>query len=259
MPSMMSIDLEGELGKYKEDSDSRKAALAGAFSALSQVWRARYGSLPTIGKIISTDSRKSVDSAQTNPYEQIMSRLRITPEQFARRPRYMVIGGRNSSELEKFIEGKSNVGYHASSMLTNCNEFTTLPQPEGRWFITLSNAELGLDDWVTTTQLLGTNDDVDNQGNPAPFTKGIGQGLGLELCLPEVGVYQRAADQEQPLGDAYWMAMKPIADSDGSPSVFQLERYEGGFWLLDGWAYPARRWNPRDRLVWALPQVTSKP
>ena len=62
------------------------------------------------------------------PYEQLVSRLRITPEQFARRSRYMVIGGRNSSELEESIEGKSNVGNYARSMIRN-HEFTTLSQP----------------------------------------------------------------------------------------------------------------------------------
>lgn len=191
-------------------------------------------------------------------YEQIRRRLGFTPEQFLRRLKYMVIGGRSSSKLEKFIDGKFNMANSARSMVKN-NEFTTLPKQEGRWFITLSNSELGLANCVTTVQLLGTNDDVDNQGNPAPFTKGKGQGLGLELCLPEVGVYQRAADQEQPLGDAYWIAMKPISDSGGFPSVFGLERLRGSSWLRGGLAFPGHRWDPQDRLVWALPQVTSNP
>lgn len=192
-------------------------------------------------------------------YEQIISRLRITPEQFAQRSRYMEIGGRNASELEKFIEGKSEVGDYVRSMVRNQDEFTTLPQPDGRWFITLSNTELGIDNWVTTAQLLGTKEDVDKQGNPAHFSKGIGQGLGLELCLPEAGIYQRAADQGQPLSDVYWMAMKPITDSGGNPNVFRLERGEGGLWLNGRWAFPGHRWDPQSRLVWALPQVPSKP
>lgn len=116
-------------------------------------------------------------------------------------------------------------------------------------------AELGLDDWVTTNQLLGTKDDVDNQGNPAPFTKGIGQGLGFELCPLEVGVYQRAADQGQPLGDAYWMAMKPITASDGNPDVFELGCRRGGLWLVGAWAVPGDGWDPQNRLVWALPKL----
>lgn len=196
------------------------------------------------------------------PYEQIVSKLRITPEQFASRARYLEIGGRNASQLEKFIKGKRNVQGIARSIIRNPNEFKTLARSEGRWFVLLANTELGLlDDFIMSDQLLGTETDVDSQGKPAPFTKGRGQELGLKLCLPETGIYQAAADQDQPLDDVYCIAMKPITASYGYPSIFGLGRDSDGLWLRDVWISPGpgRWWYPSARLVWALPQVASKP
>ncbi|MFI5205361.1 MAG: hypothetical protein ACHQVK_00305, partial [Candidatus Paceibacterales bacterium] len=112
---------------------------------------------------------------------------------------------------------------------------------------------------ATTAQILGTKDDVDEQGSPAPFTKGRITELGFELCPPEVGVYQRLIDRNQEMNTAYWIAMKPMSASDGYPHVFKLARHRGGLWLDDDWAVPGIRWGPEGRLVISFPQVTSKP
>lgn len=53
----------------------------------------------------------------------------------------------------------------------------------------------------------------------------------------------------------YYIAHEPIADRSGDPSVFGLVRDEDGLWLCDGWADPRRRWDPENRLVFALRNI----
>lgn len=79
-----------------------------------------------------------------------------------------------------------------------------------------------------------------------------GDELGLDKCDPRVGPYQRMADKDQKMNDVYWIAMDPIAGSDGDRSVFELVRYEYGTWLHSRWAPPDNRWNPEDRIVFSL-------
>lgn len=56
----------------------------------------------------------------------------------------------------------------------------------------------------------------------APYREFLkaGKTKGYNLCEPEVGLYLRLQDLNQPLNDIYWMAMEPILDRDGHPSVF---------------------------------------
>lgn len=55
-----------------------------------------------------------------------------------------------------------------------------------------------------------------------------GQAKGYNVCDPEVGLYLRLQDTEQPLWDWYWVAMEPISDRYGDPRVFALEHYGHG-------------------------------
>lgn len=79
-----------------------------------------------------------------------------------------------------------------------------------------------------------------------------GQSAGYNLLHPEVGLYLRLQDTEQPLGDLYWIAMKPVADRSGRPSVFALAHDESGLWLDAAWVNPSDRWIPDGRLVFSL-------
>lgn len=238
----MSIDLERELGKVKGDSAQVKLAKAGV--AWSQAWRELYGALPTIGKVTQPGNSKT---AETAAIEKQISSWDLG------------IGGKNPSELEKLLkDAKIETGSFARSMIRN-SEFTTLPEPTTIRLGMLSVADMGFEGVATTAQILGTKEDIDEQGNTAPFTKGRIAELGFELCPPEVAVYQRLHDKNQEMNTAYWIAMKPIADSDGDPDVFGLGRNALGLWLLDDWASPDSRWLPGNRLVVSVPQVTSKP
>lgn len=167
--------------------------------------------------------------------------------------------GKSPSELERMLKNaKVETGSYARSMIRS-QEFTILPEPTPIRLGMLSVADMGFEGVATTAQILGTKEDVDEHGNAAPFTKGRITELGFELCPPEVGVYQRLHDKNQELNTAYWIAMKPIAGSDGHPRVFELGRDGLGLWLYDDWARPGRRWRPGRRLVVSVPQVTSKP
>lgn len=151
--------------------------------------------------------------------------------------------------IKDLDNAKVNFPY-AKTMIEN-REFTVSP-PETIKTVRLKVADLGLKNGGTTAEIIGTKDDVDRDGNPAPFTKGKMTEMGLGLCPDDFGVYKRLEDTNQPLGDYYWIAMQPIADRDGDPHVFELYRDGGGLWLNDGWADPDGWWGPEDVIVFRL-------
>ena len=74
----------------------------------------------------------------------------------------------------------------------------------------------------------------------------------MDLCPAEVGPhYWRTRDQEWD-GVSTRIAMYPITDSDGDPSVFFVERDADGTWLNYDWAYPTYRWYPDYRFLFRL-------
>lgn len=76
---------------------------------------------------------------------------------------------------------------------------------------------------------------------------------GLDLCLAEVGPHLRLVDKDQPRGTWYWIAMKPITDSDGSLIVFYVRRGgDGGRWLLTNIAHPKYHWLLDYAIVFVL-------
>ena len=78
------------------------------------------------------------------------------------------------------------------------------------------------------------------------------QDFGLDLCPAEVGPHLRLNYKDQPLGEWFSIAMKQIADPDGYPNVFYLERYEDGVWLDYNWAKPEYKWDPDNELIFRL-------
>lgn len=237
----MAAELE-KLAQYYADKGN--LARAKIYAGLAQEERANSGPETFFPDIKQGTSR--VASCET-----ILANLGV-------RPFDLEIGGKKPTNLEKLLKDVSYTSDYAKSLIGNRNEFYTLPGQTNIRLAMLPNHALGFNGWATTAQVLGTKDDVDDNGKPAPFTRGRGQELGFELCPPEVGIYQRKADTKQELGDTYWIAMKPIADRHGYPHVFGLGRGEDGLWLGGIWAYPNYRWSPEYRLVWALPQVASK-
>lgn len=168
----------------------------------------------------------------------------------------LAIGGRSKNQLGNDLKQKNIECNYVEDMIEN-PDFTTLPASEVIKTVRLKVQDLGFKNGATTTEIIGTKDDIDEHGKPAPFTKGRITRLGLDLCLPEVGIYQRLKDTKQPLGEWYYIAMKPLTDRVGFPGVFELARVVGGgLWLVRQWALPAHRWSPEDRFVFSLRKET---
>jgi len=140
--------------------------------------------------------------------------------------------------LSQLAERQINISRFALDMLEN-PDFTTLKEKQQITIVRLKVKDLDLNGYPTTNQVYS---------RAAEF--------GLDLCLPEVGIYQRLKDINQSLGDPYYIGMKQIADSRSGPRVFGLGRREGVLWLLDRWAEPDDGWDPGSEFVFSLRKKT---
>ncbi|MDP3793965.1 MAG: hypothetical protein Q8R07_04415, partial [Candidatus Uhrbacteria bacterium] len=156
------------------------------------------------------------------------------PEKKIRREN-VEIGGKSAEQLISEMEAAGiNISDYAKSMLKN-REFVPGKNPEEATLIRLTVADLGFKSSATTDQIYER-----------------AQTLGLELCPADTGPNYRLKYQNQPLNEWICMGMKQIADSDGRPDVFLLERDDGGLWLGGYWARPDREWYPRHEFVFRL-------
>lgn len=162
------------------------------------------------------------------------------PEARIRRSQ-LEIGGKTAQELERELEQKGFKIYDYARDMLRSKDFTTQKNPETIDLVRLKVRDLGFTDYVTTDQLYAR-----------------AQELGLELCPAEVGPHQRLEDVDQPMEDHYRIAMKQIADRNGDPSVFYLERRLDGLWLYYDIAYPTHMWNPNDEFVFRLRKISSE-
>ena len=158
--------------------------------------------------------------------------------------------GKSKVELMRDLDYEK-INYPYAKAMIESHEFTVSP-PETIITVRLKVADLGLKNGGTTAEIIGTKDDVDEHGNPAPFTKGKMTDMGLVLCPDDFGIYRRLKDSTQPLDDYYWIAMRPIADRGGYPRVFGLHRREDGLWLHGYWAEPDLGWDPEGVVVFRL-------
>jgi hypothetical protein len=157
----------------------------------------------------------------------------------------LTIGGKTAQELlAELASNKIKVGSYARSMVEN-PEFTTLPEPTTMEVGLVRVGDLGIKkDYPTTADIIGTKDDVDEQGNSIPFTKGKISELGLELLPPEALLHQLLENVDKlQRCEVIIAGMKPIADFGGHPSVFCVVRSDDG-WLSSYWAEPSDRWRP---------------
>ena len=77
--------------------------------------------------------------------------------------------------------------------------------------------------------------------------------LGLDLAPAEAGPALRLAMKEQLMGDYFCVAMEPLVDRDGFPSVFYVDRDEDGSWLGSGGGNAGRQWDPGYSFAFSLP------
>jgi hypothetical protein len=158
----------------------------------------------------------------------------VLPEGAIRLPD-LTIGGRTAKQLESALSSEGlKVGDWARSMLRS-REFTTLPEEQTLSLVRVKVADLGLAGYPTTDQIYAKAND-----------------LGLELCPAEAGPQLRLAYKDQPMDEWLYVGMKQIADSDGNPNVFKLDRHTDDSWLYSVWAKPDHQWDPKNEFVFSL-------
>jgi hypothetical protein len=156
------------------------------------------------------------------------------------------IGGLTEEELERQIKSKKDsqgrnyqIYSYAESMMRN-RDFTVSKKPEQIELVHLKVRDLGFAQNPTTNELYAKAKE-----------------LGLELCPAETGPhlrlkYEDVFKREQPISEYLRVAMKQIADSDGYPGVFGVDRDDDGFWLYNDWAEPANGWDLGSEFVFRL-------
>lgn len=158
------------------------------------------------------------------------------------------IGSMTAEQLEQALEDADiKTSTYSKSMLRNKKQFIDpvnkrhkelKGEAETLDLVRLRVRDLGFTSNPTTRELLGK---FDHEGNfvEAKYL----QKLGLELCPPETGPYQRLADTDQQLDNWYDIGMQPVTASDDLPSVFSCKRRGGDTSLDFGWAGSVRRWD----------------
>lgn len=149
------------------------------------------------------------------------------------------IGGKTADWLEEELrQAGVNISSFAQDMLHSPN-FTTLKELQRLETVWVKVQDLGLSGTPTTGQIYDRAKE-----------------LGLELCPAEAGPHLRLAYKYQPLGEGFVIAMKQIADRDGDPHVFYLERDDDGLWLDGDWASSDNEWGLGGGFVFALRKNT---
>src|SRR3989344_2000458 len=217
------------LASYLNNADKAKAGLATSVIAINLTWRELYGDFSFPG-----------------------SRLHHHLEGKASTER-LEMGGKDPQRLLKEVDKlkiagrKVEIGSYARGMAES-TEFEYLPERAPVDLVTAEVRDLTSTPNPTTAELIGTEKDTDEQGNPAPFTRGLMTKLDLNFVPHETAFeYLLQNGSKLQVGDVRWMAMRPITGSDGNPRVFALARDENGAWLRSTWANPVHRWHPEDR------------
>lgn len=150
----------------------------------------------------------------------------------------VTIGGKSEKVLIKELKDSMiNVSEYTENMIKN-PDFIRKLSPARKDFDTvrLHVKDLGIPkDYPTTTEIYKRAEE-----------------LGLTLCPAEVGPHYRLQYMNQPMGEWFYIGMKPIAGPHGYPNVFTLAHYDGRLWLLSRWARPVNEWHPGNEFIFSL-------
>ena len=102
---------------------------------------------------------------------------------------------------------------------------------------------------ATTAELTGKAEGVTIE----EVFAGIKRAGGV-LCSAEFGPQLRRQYLDQTNGEWLLIAMEPIADSVGGPSVFRVKRRGSALWLDAGWFGPGSVWSPAHQWVFVRPR-----
>lgn len=208
---------------------------------------------------IKDPNRVDIQPAKTRTARGEATTPEVSLETFleGKRRETLVIGGKSPQQLEGEVDRLGEVLLDARYILRH-RKFTTLQLPRPIDLVWLRVQDLVFPKGATTVEIFGRENDVNEHGNPAPFTKGRMTELGLGFCPAEVGPHQRLADKDQPMNTWYYIAMEPITDRRGSPDVFELGHDGHGLWLRGLWADPDYGWSPEALFVFSPRKDTSK-
>lgn len=153
----------------------------------------------------------------------------------------VVIGTKDRKELLEAMKKQGiNISLYAQEMIESPDFMPTQsglsgiqrlfkgersPTTETIDIVRLKVRDFGFTNYPTTTEL---------------FAKA--EKFGLELCPAEVGPQYRLQQTDQPMGDWFYIGMKPLVAS-GRPSVFRLEHDRRRPWLDFDWASPDAYWD----------------
>ncbi|MBI2596039.1 hypothetical protein HYW46_04890 [Candidatus Daviesbacteria bacterium] len=145
----------------------------------------------------------------------------------------LTIGGKQKEQLLKDLR-EANIKLPFDDLIESY-DFTTLPGSKIITVVRLKVKDLGFTRVFTDLMYQRASD------------------LGLDLCLPEVAVYQRLKDISQPPERSYWIAMKQIADRYNILHIFHLVHRQDGLWLDCNRVLPiGGRWNSDYEFVFTL-------
>ncbi|OGE65798.1 hypothetical protein A3B49_01635 [Candidatus Daviesbacteria bacterium RIFCSPLOWO2_01_FULL_40_24] len=222
------------LASYLNDADKAKAGLANLIIKANRTWRELYGEFSLPGSRLHSHLEGKAST------------------------KILGVGGKDPQRLLKEVDElkiagrKVEIGSYARSMAES-TEFEYLPERAQVDLVTAEVRDLTSTPNPTTAELIGTEKDTDEQGNPAPFTRGLMTKLDLNFVPHETAFeYLLQNGSKLQVGDVLWMAMRPITGSDGLPGVFGLVRPGIGAWLDSRWAGPDDWWHPEDRIVFSL-------
>lgn len=139
------------------------------------------------------------------------------------------IGEMSPAELKTALSAQGiNISSYAEEMLTH-KEFTVRKASEHIDLMRLTVQAFGFPNGATTDEIYAA-----------------AEKLGLELCPAEVGPHLRLTYSGS---ESMLIAMKQIANRDGYPSVFYLNRHHDGLWLGGSRAKPSDGWDADYRFV----------
>jgi len=201
---------------------------------LSAAEAAKYA----IGTGLVNDFVNSLRGKNLLPKKFVQSEVSTTPvlPEGAIRLPDLTIGGNDKQQLIKLADSTPGVRLNDWARdLIGRPGFTTLEEQRTISLVKVSPRALGITGNQTLSDILER-----------------AKTFNLEKVPSEAAVYQRIVDRDQPLGDVYWMAMKPITDSRGLLRVFGLVRYGDGSWLHGYFAVPDGRWDPGLEFVFSV-------
>lgn len=144
------------------------------------------------------------------------------------------------SEMREALRlGKCSVGKWANEML---DILAMVPRPaevkyEPKMIAIVSNEWLGIPNSWTYLQILES-----------------GEKRGLRRCIPDDAIMIRLKYKKQPYGEHIRVAMDPVPDIKGDPSIFRLENTDEDGLKIDGiCGHPDREWS--GKTYWAFEKL----